>query len=396
MQYLNTSSTCANTSLVIQRTTHVRYAFLFGVILVLLNFFAANTMAKNVAEQSKLSGNETTSSQDANKQSSKNPLLGTTWRFLEFQSMDDAIGTVHADDPALYTMTLKSDGTVSMRVNCNRATGSWTAEPSDNATSGFFRFGPLASTRALCPPPSMDALIVTQSEFIRHYLLRGNKLYLTLMADGGIFVWEPETTKISFSERPAAPEDGGPRNWKVTGVKSGLNLREEPSISASVVTTFAPDIVLDNLGCRHAENRIWCDVQQFGGGPRGYVSAEFLQPAVSPDGSVATGPDDSALRAGQGQFDATGKLPCAHSAGQLLGQCEFGVARAGGGYATVIITHPDGFNRAIYFRMGKPMGANTSQADGYPEFRFTKENDLNLIRIGNERYEIPDAVIFGG
>jgi hypothetical protein len=77
-------------------------------------------------------------------------------------------------------------------------------------------------------------------------------------------------------------------------------------------------------------------------------------------------------------------------------QCEFGVASAGGGYATVVVKKPDGRTRAIFFRMGEPIGADTSQADGYPEFRVTKENDLHLIRIGSERYEIPDAVIQGG
>ena len=66
------------------------------------------------------------------------------------------------------------------------------------------------------------------------------------------------------------------------------------------------------------------------------------------------------------------------------------------GYATVVIKGPNGRTRAIFVRMGKPIGADTSQADGYPEFRATKENDLHLIRVGNERYEIPDAVIFGG
>ena len=108
------------------------------------------------------------------------------------------------------------------------------------------------------------------------------------------------------------------------------------------------------------------------------------------------GPDDSALRAGQGKFDATGMVPCAQYAGQPMTQCTFGVARAGGGYATVVITKPDGTNRAIFFRLGIPVGADTSQADGYPMFRALKESDLNVVRVGNEHYEIPDAVVLSG
>jgi heat shock protein HslJ len=325
-----------------------------------------------------------------------NPLARTNWRLVEFQSMDDAIGTVRPEDPSLYTMSLSNDGTVSMRLNCNRASGAWSAEPSGNGASGRFEFGPLAVTHALCPPPGLDERIAVQAKFIRSYLLNNGRLYLSLMADGGIYVWEPDTGESYASDMPASPEDGGPRNWEVTGVSKALNLREEPSTKSRIVTRYAPGMILDNLGCQRAEGRTWCDVQQLGGGPRGYVAAEFLKPAVSPDGSVAKGPDDSALRAGYGQFDATGNLPCALFVGQPMFQCEFGVARAGGGYATVVIKKPGGRTRAIFFRMGKPIGADTSQADGYPEFRTTKENDLNMIRIGNERYEIPDAVILGG
>ena len=239
----------------------------------------------------------------------RNPLAGTSWRLVEFQSMDDATGTVRPEDPSLYTMRLNSDGTVTMRLNCNRASGTWSAEPSGNGVSGRFEFGPLAGTRALCPPPSLDERISAQAKFIRSYLLKEGKLYLSLMADGGIYAWEPDTVESSAAGVPAAPEDGGPRNWKVTGVSRALNLREQPSIAARIVASYATGTILDNLGCQRAEGRIWCDVQQLGGGPRGYVAAEFLKPAVSPDGSVATGPDDSALRAGQGKFDATGISP---------------------------------------------------------------------------------------
>jgi hypothetical protein len=46
--------------------------------------------------------------------------------------------------------------------------------------------------------------------------------------------------------------------------------------------------------------------------------------------------------------------------------------------------------------MGMPIGADTSQAHGYPEFGVSKANDLHLIRVGEECYEIPDAVALGG
>jgi len=324
---------------------------------------------------------------------SESPLADTQWRLVEFQSMDDAQGTTRPDDPSLYTMRLHGDGTVTMRLNCNRATGTWSATPSSDPDNGQFSFGPLAMTRALCPPPSMDESIAVQSSYIRGYLLKGGRLYLSLMADGGIYAWEPDTTSPSSSRVPASPEDGGPRDWAVT---SPLNLRERPSTNSRVVTTFAPGTILYNLGCQDAEGRVWCDVQRFGGGPRGYVAAEYLKPAISPDGKPAMGPDDSALRAGRGEFDATGQLPCARQASQPMAQCEFGVARAGGGYATVVVKHADGRSRAIYFRMGRPIGADTSQADGYKEFRASREKDLNLVRVGEERYEIADAVVLGG
>jgi hypothetical protein len=46
--------------------------------------------------------------------------------------------------------------------------------------------------------------------------------------------------------------------------------------------------------------------------------------------------------------------------------------------------------------MARTSLATSRQADGYSEFGATKENDLHLIRLGNERYEIPDAVVLGG
>ena len=114
------------------------------------------------------------------------------------------------------------------------------------------------------------------------------------------------------------------------------------------------------------------------------------------DASAAAAPSDHIERAGQGRFDATGKIPCAWAAGQPMSQCDFGVARAGGGTATVVVTRPDGRKRTIFFDKGKAIGADLSQADGDMTFRVTKEADLFMIRAGRERYEMPEAVIFGG
>jgi heat shock protein HslJ len=73
--------------------------------------------------------------------------------------MNDATGGMRPEDPSLYTMRLNHDGTVTMRLNCNHAKGTWSVEPSADGTSGRFEFGPLATTRVLCPPPSMDESI---------------------------------------------------------------------------------------------------------------------------------------------------------------------------------------------------------------------------------------------
>ena len=114
-------------------------------------------------------------------------LAGTTWRLVEFRSNDDKTGVLRPDDSSKYTMMLEEGSRVSMRLNCNRASGTWTA----TAENGTFAFGPLAGTRALCPPPSLDERIARDADFVRSYLLRDGRLYLNLMADGGTYVWEP-------------------------------------------------------------------------------------------------------------------------------------------------------------------------------------------------------------
>lgn len=153
---------------------------------------AAESPAPAITTPTPASTEEGTSPAKSDTTSTASSLAGTRWRLVEFQSMDDATGVLKPDDPALYTMQLNADGTVNMAVNCNRATGSWKATPGADGVSGQFEFGPLAATRALCAPPSMDELVTGQAEFVRSFLIQDGKLYLSLWADGGVFVWEPD------------------------------------------------------------------------------------------------------------------------------------------------------------------------------------------------------------
>ncbi|WP_233130267.1 META domain-containing protein [Synechococcus sp. 1G10] len=134
--------------------------------------------------------------------SSGAPLAGTQWRLLEIQSMDDAQGITRPADPSRYTLRFNSDGTLQLRLDCNRASGTWSARPSADPSNGSLRLGPLASTKALCPSPSLGERLGAQTTFVRGYLLRDGRLNLSLLADGGILVWEPINQAGHFSATP--------------------------------------------------------------------------------------------------------------------------------------------------------------------------------------------------
>lgn len=117
-------------------------------------------------------------------------LAGTTWQLVEFQSMDDAQGTKRPDDQKKYTVSFGADGRAALRLDCNRAAGTWQSE-SRSSSEGSLEFGPLAMTRALCPPPSMGDMLAAQLPYVRSFVLRDGNLAMSLMADGGIIVWRP-------------------------------------------------------------------------------------------------------------------------------------------------------------------------------------------------------------
>jgi heat shock protein HslJ len=118
-------------------------------------------------------------------------LLGSRWKLVALQSMDDAQGTVRPDAPERYTLHFESATRVAVRLDCNRGAGSWTWEPGPSTQAGEpvrggLRLGAIALTRMACPPGSLDGRIGRQLEFVRGFVLDGDRLTLSLMADGGL------------------------------------------------------------------------------------------------------------------------------------------------------------------------------------------------------------------
>jgi hypothetical protein len=112
---------------------------------------------------------------------------------------------------------------------------------------------------------------------------------------------------------------------------------------------------------------------------------------------TVTGFENSAApQAAGASSSASGKIPCAEAKGKTMGQCPFTVEREGNGSAMVKVTRPDGRMRVIFFENGKATGADLSQADGNMTFKAKKHADLFKIQAGDEHYEIPEAVVFGG
>jgi para-nitrobenzyl esterase len=115
-------------------------------------------------------------------------LGGTAWQLVKFEGGDGTVLT--PDTGTVYTIAFDSGGQLSARLDCNRGMGTWKSSGPPQ-----LEFGPLALTRAVCPPGSLHDHIVKQWPYVRSYLIRDGHLFLSLMADGGIYEFEPMTSE---------------------------------------------------------------------------------------------------------------------------------------------------------------------------------------------------------
>lgn len=216
----------------------------------------------------------------------------------------------------------------------------------------------------------------------------------TLSIALGAAAQTPTQTGVADKAVPPAPDDGGPRRWTVEA-DGGIRLYDAPSIGAKVIAVIGDGAILSNLGCAVEQDRIWCLVRPFRGGARGYAEAEFLVPARGPDGTVPVGIDDSKRRARKADFDTEGKAVCAQNRGETMGQCTIAVARSGGGDASIVATFSNGFSRTLYFVHGEFISANPTMSGTGKDTDWRTENEMHFIRVEDQRYELPDALLFG-
>ncbi|MGF6964419.1 hypothetical protein OKW43_001424 [Paraburkholderia sp. WC7.3g] len=115
--------------------------------------------------------------------------------------------------------------------------------------------------------------------------------------------------------------------------------------------------------------------------------------------SAQTGSQTRHVPVKESPISASGTLPCERGNGQTKTMCKFGVVHHSDRQTTVVVYWPDGATRAIFFGVdGRVMGTATSASDRpMPGDTLTRKHaGINLISVGNERYEVEDTVLSGG
>jgi len=98
------------------------------------------------------------------------------WRWIATVTPTERIV---CNNPDMYTLTFLPDSTVRVLIDCNRGSGRYQVDGKS------IRIGPVATTRMMCPPGSMDATFGKQIDAARGWFLEADTLMLDLMADSG-------------------------------------------------------------------------------------------------------------------------------------------------------------------------------------------------------------------
>ena len=349
-------------------------------------------------------------------------LAGTAWQLQSIQSMDDSQGTTSIPDPSRLTVAFGADGRASFQLDCNRGMGDWKVE-STHTDSGRLTFGSIAATRAMCAPPHIDARVARDMEYVRSYLLKDGKLFMSLMADGGIYKWaplkvavaaannEPTVKPVQFAKGKASivlrdrivgsqtvdyqlrAAAGQRLTVNLTGIKgvSYFNLLPPDSSNAAMFngslgdnrfTGLLPDdgiytlrVYLMRAAARRDESSDFTLSVSVTGGP--------LKPLSTKRDALLPGT----------RFHASTPMVTCTPAYSNARQCDaFVVRRGNDGTATVELRWDGEHKRRILFVKGEPKASDSSQ-----RLSTTRDERGWKVRLGeDELFEIPEALVFGG
>jgi heat shock protein HslJ len=149
------------------------------------------------------------------------------------------------ETPGRYTLELLSDGQAAVQADCNRGMGRYTLEGSQ------ISIGPLAVTRAACPPGSLGDTFLAQLGAAVIYLTEGPYLYLDLPADSGTMRFVAPVQ--GGAEQPpavgaaSAPLEGTP--WTLVGYVSADGTTRPVLASTEVTATFQGGRLAGSAGC---------------------------------------------------------------------------------------------------------------------------------------------------
>jgi hypothetical protein len=118
-------------------------------------------------------------------------------------------------------------------------------------------------------------------------------------------------------------------------------------------------------------------------------------PPETPAVALPRTPEDRARRARRGDFDARGQIACAQQRGAEMAMCAAGIVRGETGAATVVVTFGNGFARMLEFRDGQFVSANPTMSGTGADTDWERAGDLHLLRVDDQRFALPHALVFG-
>jgi heat shock protein HslJ len=103
-------------------------------------------------------------------------LTGKVWKW---QNLTTATEEIEVSVPDDYTLEFLADSKAAMKADCNRGTASYQVNDQE------IQFGPIASTRAMCPEGSLSEQYLMYLEAAATFRIDGDALFIELKEGAG-------------------------------------------------------------------------------------------------------------------------------------------------------------------------------------------------------------------